>query len=158
MLVVSDSSPINVLVRVQCVHVLPTLFRRVLIPTAVVAELTRETSPAEVREFIRQPPPWLEVHEPRSVGGFPRLHAGESAAIHLAIEQRVEAVLIDDRDARRVATQAGLRVIGLLGILERADERGLLRLPEIATRLPRDYRIDPRLLVAAVDRCTRRGS
>lgn len=55
MLVVSDSSPINVLIRMNREGVLATLFHRVLIPPAVEAELTRDTSPPEVRAFVRQP-------------------------------------------------------------------------------------------------------
>lgn len=157
MLVVSDSSPINVLMRVNCESVLATLFQRVLIPTVVETELTRDASPASVRDFVRQRPSWLEVCEPRAVGAYPRLHAGEAAAISLAIELRADAVLIDDRDARKTAAQSGLSVIGLLGILERADERGLLRLAEVVPRLPRDFRIDPKLVVSAIERCSRRS-
>jgi predicted nucleic acid-binding protein len=39
MLVVADSLPINVLIRIECVALLPRMFERVLVPPEVGAEL-----------------------------------------------------------------------------------------------------------------------
>ena len=51
----------------------------------------------------------------------------------------------------------GLNVIGLLGVLERAGEGGLLDLKETLERLPADYRIDRALLRSVMGRATGRG-
>lgn len=156
MLVVSDSSPLNYLIRLGCVDVLPTLFGRVLIPPAVEAELTRASTPAAVKAFLAARPAWLEVRAPKATERIPKLDAGEEAAISLAREVRAELVLLDDGDARKAAASRGLGVIGLLGILERADERSLANLSEVAARLPDDYRIDRALVDAALERRRRR--
>jgi predicted nucleic acid-binding protein len=156
MLVVSDSSPINFLVRLKTVEVLPSLFDTVLIPPMVESELTRASTPIEVRDFLRSKPAWLHVRAPSAVEHIAKLDLGEEAAISLAAEVKAEMILLDDGDARRAAAARGLAVIGLIGILERADERGLLSLLDVAARLPEDYRIDRAIVDAAVLRSTER--
>ena len=46
--------------------------------------------------------------------------------IALAVERKIERVVIDDKQARRIAHQEGLKVIGTLGILMKAKERQLI--------------------------------
>ena len=86
MLVISDHSPISYLVLLDCVHVLPALFTRVMIPSAVRAELQHPNTPAVVRTWMAQPPAWLDI---RQVNGTPEadvvnLDVGEQAVIRLA--------------------------------------------------------------------------
>lgn len=152
MIVVSDSSPINFLVRLGCHEVLPKMFAVVVIPSAVRDELTRPTTPTIVREFVQHAPQWLEVHEPARVERIPKLQSGESAAISLALEMRAGLLLVDERDARAAAVHRGLSVIGLLGILERAATSKLIDLPSVIASLPHDYRIDRRLIDEALAR------
>ena len=45
------------------------------------------------------------------------LDEGESEAIALADELKADVVLLDEKDARRIAKQLGLRVLGTIGIL-----------------------------------------
>jgi predicted nucleic acid-binding protein len=59
MLVVADSSPLNVLVVVGYADILPKLFQAVVIPPQVAGELSHPRTPAAVREFIASPPSWL---------------------------------------------------------------------------------------------------
>ena len=56
MLVVADSSPLIVLVNIECIHILPTLFGQVVVPPEVMAELDRPNRPHNVREFIASRP------------------------------------------------------------------------------------------------------
>lgn len=53
---------------------------------------------------------------------------GERAAISLAIELGADLLLIDDLDGRRAATERGLKITGVVGILLEASERGLIEL------------------------------
>ena len=59
MIVVSDTSPINYLVLIECQELLPTLFERVLIPEAVRRELQDSETPEPVRQFIAAGADWL---------------------------------------------------------------------------------------------------
>ncbi len=152
MLVVSDASPLNFLVRMQCISVLPTLFSRVLIPQQVKIELSHPNTPEVVRCFMTAPPAWLEIRVPSAVITHPRLAAGEAAAMALALESNADFLLVDERAARLVALQRGVAVIGLLGIIERAAERGLLNFRDVIERRPADYRIEPALIEAALAR------
>jgi predicted nucleic acid-binding protein len=49
MLVVSDASPVNVLIRIGQINVLPILFKAVVVPTAVAEEMFRPATPQIVR-------------------------------------------------------------------------------------------------------------
>lgn len=59
--IVADTTPLNYLVLIQAADILPELYRTVLIPPAVKAELTHTNTPAVVREWISQPPAWLKL-------------------------------------------------------------------------------------------------
>ena len=62
--IVADTTPLNYLVLIQAADILPELYRTVLIPPAVKAELAHANTPAVVRAWISQPPAWLEVVSP----------------------------------------------------------------------------------------------
>lgn len=158
MLVVADSSPVNLLVRVGAVEALPRLFTEVAIPPQVRAELLHERTPDAVRAFIGTMPEWLVVIEPvGAVPPIPSLDPGEEAAIHLARELNADAILIDDKDGRREAVARRLSVIGTLGVLERAAEKSLIDLPAVIASLQRtDFRISRRLLADSLLRWQQR--
>jgi predicted nucleic acid-binding protein len=59
MKVVADASPLNYLVLINAEHVLPKLFGEVLVPAAVIQELTHVRTPTKVREWASAPPTWL---------------------------------------------------------------------------------------------------
>ena len=65
MVVVADTSPLNYLVLIEHVGILPRLYARVLIPPAVLSELTHPAAPRSVREFAANHPGWLEVVDPQ---------------------------------------------------------------------------------------------
>ena len=82
MLVVSDTSPLNYLVLIEAIDVLPQLFHDVYAPTQVLIELAHSRAPDEVRTWAENPPTWLNVSTPRIDHPLPvRLHPGEAAAI-----------------------------------------------------------------------------
>ncbi len=59
--VVSNTSPICYLLIIDCIHVLPALFGKILIPEAVRVELSSEGAPEKLLNWIMQPPNWLSV-------------------------------------------------------------------------------------------------
>ena len=160
MTVVADTSPLNYLVLIDAIDVLPRLFGRVLIPEAVALELQRPRTPAEVATWLTGQPAWLVIQALAQPHSDPvdqeleRLGAGEREAITLASGQRPDVLLlIDEGKGRRVANRLELRIIGTLGILELAAMSGLLDLPSALERLRRTtFYVAPSLLRTLLDR------
>lgn len=64
MLVVTDTTPINYLVLIGHVEILPSLYSRVVIPPAVVGDLQHPRTPEIVRAWIVAPPSWCTIQSP----------------------------------------------------------------------------------------------
>jgi predicted nucleic acid-binding protein len=135
MSVVCDTSPLNYLVLIQCVDVLPALFGQVYTAPAVIQEMLHPRSPEAVRGWAMSPPDWLSVEEPDSCGTGFVLGPGETAAISLAEQLHADWLLIDERDGREEARRRGQPIVGILSVLDRAAEFGLISLPEAVERL-----------------------
>jgi len=69
--------------------------------------------------------------------------AGEREAIALALEMQATELLIDDLAARRLAQSLGIPIIGSLGLLLRAKQRGLVSAvrPLLETMQTEEFRI-----------------
>ena len=158
-LVVADGSPLNYLVWIEQVEILPALFERIFVPEVVQNELRHSEAPKSVRRWIAAPPPWLEIVPEEHESGDPdllRLDDGERAAILLAIRIGAELLVIDDRDGVDLARSRGLAVTGTLGILDLAATRGLIRLSGAVERLKgTSFRYPPDLLNALLARHSR---
>lgn len=127
MIVVSDTTPLNYLVLVGKQDILPLLFGQVIVPEAVMRELQAAAAPPEVRQWLRSRPGWLETKQaPPPDTNLSHLDEGEREAIQLANELKADLLMIDERAGRDEALKRGLPVIGTLGALESAAERGLL--------------------------------
>ena len=124
-IIVSDNSPLNLLIRVGQSDILPALFGTVIIPKEVAAEMAHPKAPDLVRQFVAAVPDWLVVQSPTKLLDFPTLDAGKSAAIALALELNAP-LMIDEHEGRTIARSRGLVVIGAIGILERAANQGLI--------------------------------
>jgi predicted nucleic acid-binding protein len=135
MVVVADTSPINYLVLIDHIGILPRLYTRVLIPPAVFDELTHPAAPGLVRDWIERRPNWVEVTSPKNTVALAQLDLGESQAIALAGELGAGVVLIDERAGRQEARRRGLKVAGTLSVLDDADHAGLLKFDEAIARL-----------------------
>ena len=59
--VVADTGPLNYLVQIDAVELLPKLFGRIIVPAAVRDELSHPRSPAAVRAWITAPSRWFEI-------------------------------------------------------------------------------------------------
>ena len=65
MIVVADTTPLNYLILIEQTQLLPCLYGQVLIPPAVLIELSDPRSPNLVRQWIAQSTEWLQVRSPR---------------------------------------------------------------------------------------------
>jgi predicted nucleic acid-binding protein len=136
MIVIADTSPICYLLLIEQINLLPRLYGQVIISTVVQTELTDPSSPAVVQQWINQPPPWLQVIDhPVEATGLTHLDAGERSAISLTEALNADLLLIDELLGRRTAKQRGIRVTGLLGILQAASKQQWIDLPIVIQQL-----------------------
>jgi len=157
MMVVSDTSPLNYLVLIQAVDVLPVLFHEIYVPHRVAAELKNPAAPQTVQAWIASPPSWLSIRSPLHVSPNLKLDPGETEAISLAQELKADHLLIDEWAGRTAAQSQGLHVIGTLGVLVQASERGLLELKQTLDRLAlTSFRIDKHLIARLLAQHSRR--
>ena len=147
--VVADTSPLNYLVLIELIDVLPRLYRRIVIPLEVFSELTDPVTPRPVWEWARTPPDWLEV---RSVPGsddpaLSHLDPGERSAIVLAHSEGEALLLIDETAGRLEASRRGIANTGTLGVLRAAALADLVDLQSALARLrSTNFRISKALL------------
>ena len=154
-MIVADTSPLNYLVLIHQINLLPQLYSRVLIPESVLDELSAVETPQLVRNWATNLPEWIEVlpATPIDDESLTRLHAGERDAISLALTVQADAVLMDERRGRQEAENRGLKPIGTLGVLVAAHERGLISLTLAINALRQtSFHASPKLLASIVNR------
>lgn len=122
MIVVSDTSCITNLIALERVTLLRELFGEVVVPLAVARELL--VNHAEL-------PAFLTTRDVTDRDAVDRLRAtpldpGEAEAIILSEELHADALLIDEKAGREIALSRHIKIIGLLGILIRGKEAGLI--------------------------------
>jgi predicted nucleic acid-binding protein len=135
-IVVSDTTPLNYLVLIHEIDLLPALFKEVYVPPSVIGELTRSKTPEIVRRWVLSSPAWLKIVAP--VARLPStasLDDGEADALSLAKELQIPDVLIDERRGRKIAQREGLNPVPTLAILQRAAEQNLLQLAPALAKL-----------------------
>jgi predicted nucleic acid-binding protein len=122
MIVVSNTSPINYLILIDHIHLLPELFQQIIIPEAVYNELSDVSAPLPVQKWIGTPPDWLKIQSVHQSSDkiVDTLDPGEREAILLALALTANLLLLDDMKARRAALKKGLAITGILGILDQA--------------------------------------
>ncbi|HEX4350401.1 MAG TPA: DUF3368 domain-containing protein [Verrucomicrobiae bacterium] len=121
MIIVSDTSAVTSLLQVGRLTILSSLYREVVVPTEVADVLQRFH--AVLPDFIRVLPVADRVRLEKLKS---ELDLGEAAAIALMLEGKGDVLLMDERRGRRVAAREGLAVVGLIGVLLEARQRGLI--------------------------------
>jgi predicted nucleic acid-binding protein len=139
-LVIADTGPVNYLLLIGHIDILPALFEKVILPSAVRDELCNPDTPLSVRDWMADPPAWVEVRHtmsPLADTSLRELGAGETEAITLATELHADLLLMDDRRGVTAALRRGLVVTGTMGLLTRAAKQGILDLADAFERLKR---------------------
>lgn len=160
--VVSDTTPLHYLILIGHDSVLQKLYGEIIVPPAVLKELSHPSAPQGISTWAMSPPSWLNVREPASIPEhFDNLDFGERQALALAKEINAELVLLDDKVARRFAEQESLKVKGTLGVLSDAAKAGLLNFRETVERLQRtSMHIDTKLaqkIIEEFERASQKG-
>lgn len=136
MIVVSDTTPLISLLKIDRIDLLEKLFGQVLIPQAVFEELTAderfklEADQISSKQFIIV----KAVQNSESASILKRatgLDQGESEAIVLTDELNADVLLMDEAKGRAVSSQMGLKIMGTIGILIAAYEEKELTADEV---------------------------
>lgn len=136
MIVLSDTTPIISLLKIDRLYLLEKLFDEVLIPSAVYQELTSnsrfQAEAKTIRECAFIKTVSVENEElVRSLMIQSGLDQGESEAIICSGEVDADLLLMDEVKGRQVATQKGIRIMGTIGIMIAAYDMRFLSKEDI---------------------------
>jgi len=116
--VICNSSCLIALEGIRRLDILEKLYGKVVIPEAVK------------EEFGVELPPWIQVEKVKNKEALSilllELEKGEAEALVLASEKEGSTLVLDDKKARRIAAELGLKFTGTLGILIKAKKEGIL--------------------------------
>lgn len=124
-IVIADAGPIISLALIDKLEILTELFDEVKIPTAVWQEVTQDES----RPFVTKIKSYFndKVCEIKSFNELTFImDYGESESVILYRELNANFLLIDDKKARDIAENMGIRCIGTLGLLSAAKDKSIL--------------------------------
>ena len=120
-MVIGDSSALVALAVVNQLELLEKLYDTLYIPQAVFDEVTQIGKPQsnKLRQFLQS-----KVKQVDLTLTHLGLGLGELEAITLYKKLDADVLLIDDNRAKKYASLNGVKVIGSLGILVKAKEKG----------------------------------
>src|SRR5438132_12828531 len=100
--VIADTSPLNYLILIDAIDLLPRLYGSIVIPVEVLNELFDTGAPRRVSEWALKLPEWVEVRPTPSTNdpALSHLDQGERCAIVLAQSEAEVLLLIDEAAGR----------------------------------------------------------
>jgi predicted nucleic acid-binding protein len=117
MIVLSNSSPLIYLAKLGRLDLLKTLYKKAIVPEAVLAELQDSTKYPELILIEQAIGKWIVIKKVKIHLRIPGLGSGEVALINLAKEIRPDLILIDDASARKIIESSGFNVKGTIYVL-----------------------------------------
>ena len=131
MTVVSNTSPLINLAWIGRMEILHELYGTIHIPEAVWNEIVVQGAGQPGAEEVSDAH-WINTcavdNRLLVLALHQELDAGEAEAIALAIEEKAELLLMDERLGRETACYFGLNYTGVIGVLIEAKQRGLIGL------------------------------
>ena len=132
--IISNASPLIALSNIGQLELLEELFQKIIIPKAVYQEVVKEgkgrPGAVEVKKAVNK---WIEVKEVKNSDEVKTLRAlldyGEAEVIVLAQEVKADLLILDNREPRLFAKHLGFKLIGTIGVLILAYEKGFLKNP-----------------------------
>lgn len=149
MKIVADSSPLIAFAILGRLDLLSLIFNDIYIPQAVSNEIAapgkphaqklKEFSEGKIKVVQNQLAVMLLANE---------IDPGEAETIALALETKIEDVLIDDARARKAAQRNNLHTIGTIGVLLQAKRLGYV--PSLDKLISEKIRIGNKLYTQAL--------
>lgn len=137
-MIVSNSTPLINFSMIGELGILKQLFNTIVVPEAVWHEIVIKgksypsASTVSQSEFVSRE----RIHNTALFHTLSmNLSAGETETIVLAIETNARLVLLDELEARAIGKHFGLNIMGSIGCLIEAKQRGII--PEVKSYLDR---------------------
>ncbi|NIM18088.1 MAG: DUF3368 domain-containing protein [Candidatus Aminicenantes bacterium] len=122
MKVVSNSTPLIALSKIDKLNIIKEFFDSIIIPDAVFIEVATDKKEREGKEEVLKAK-WVQTQKVSNNLAVDillvNLDVGEAEAITLAKEIKADLLLIDDKDGRKAAKSLGIPVTGTVGLLLR---------------------------------------
>ena len=129
MIVILNTTPILSLYKIDRLGLLERLFGRVFVPIAVYNEISMLGKGKPGHEVI-DTLGFIQVEQVQNTLAVGLLRSqldyGEAEAIVLAKELQVDILVLDEKKARKVAQANSQKVIGTIGILQAAKDKGFI--------------------------------
>ncbi len=165
MTVVSNSGPIIHLSMGGQIELLPQLFGEILVPRMVYEEVVIDGRGLPGSEELRRAT-WVRIVDEVDASEIARflaeqLDPGEAHALALSVQTKAERLLLDDREARHIANNRNIPIIGTMGILLKALRQGAIAriAPVLGEMKRKGFWLSPKLehdvLVQAGERRTK---
>lgn len=125
--VVSNTTPIISLLKLNRLELLQNIYNQIYIPTAVYNEIEAGKTKGYYKDLSEID--WIniiEIQDKQVLKYFLDLDAGEAEAIVLATELNADLIILDEKLGRFHAKHADLKVTGTIGILIKAKSEGLI--------------------------------
>jgi predicted nucleic acid-binding protein len=163
MIVVSDTTPLIHFGIIKRLDLLRSMYGEIFITKTVFREaVTEGIALGKTDAFLieREIGKWIKVEDLKGDAGEIcskyRIHRGEAESILLARELNTDMLLMDERDGRQAAKDAGIMVKGTIGVISDCVNRHLLTAGaavEILTFFrtnPSKFWIDPGIIDIAI--------
>jgi len=125
--IVSNTTPIIALLKLNKLELLQQLYSEISIPTAVYKEIEAGKDTIFYTDLSKIN--WInivEIEDKLAVKYFLDLDAGEAEAIVLATEISADLIILDEKLGRHYAKHVNLQVTGTIGVLIKAKKVGLI--------------------------------
>lgn len=125
--VVSNTTPIISLLKLNRLDLLQKLYSQIYVPNAVFEEIEA----GKTKEYYKDLSTinWIiitKIQDKQALNSFIDLDAGEAEAIVLATEIDADLILLDEKLGRFHAKHADLKITGTLGVLAKSKSEGYI--------------------------------
>ena len=149
-MILCNTSPLIALASINSLEILNSLTDDFCVPEAVYKEATLSDKPysKEITKFLKG-----KVQKVEDVAAVNDLRifldSGESEVIQLATELNAPFVIIDEKRGRNIAKLKELTVVGTVGLLLKAKEKGLIEkvLPLVEKMTSRNIHLSRELII-----------
>ncbi len=118
-LIISDTSCLIALDRINQLNLLKELFQQIV------------TSREVKEEFGKALPEWIQIVEVQNTAKLQELEnvldKGEASTIALALETEKSILIIDEKKGRKVAQSLKIEIIGTLRVIQMAKQKGIIK-------------------------------